>query len=112
MKCCALVFLTLHPHLSTMSLDNLTGDVEANAQPRIGFFFGISDLADPVKNLLLMLFVNSNPTILDTYQNLVLVFCDTFQQSFGFSSVLDCIVQTVIQHFPHTVPIAKHFSLR
>src|SRR2546428_10669663 len=65
MKRCAFAFLTLHPYLSAVSLDNLTGDVEANAQPRIGFFFGVSDLVEPLKNLVLTLFGNPNPKILD-----------------------------------------------
>src|SRR6266446_2615051 len=70
MKRCAFAFLTLHPYLSAVSLDNLTGDVEANAQPRIGFFFGVSDLVEPLKNLVLTLFGNPNPKILDAHEGL------------------------------------------
>src|SRR6266702_1981438 len=37
MKRCTFSFLTFHPYLSAVSLDNLKGDVEANAQPGSGF---------------------------------------------------------------------------
>src|SRR5256886_15284017 len=111
MKRCAFTFLTFHPYLSAVSLDNLKGDVEANAQPGIGSFFSVSDLVEPLKNLLQMLFGNPNAKILDAHKGIVLVFCDTHHHCTRLRRILDRVIQEVNQHLPNAVPVPKRLSL-
>lgn len=56
-----------------MSPDNLAGDVEANAETWVGLSLGISDLVEPLKNLVLVLFGNANPKILDAHMGLIVI---------------------------------------
>src|SRR5437016_2376611 len=107
MKRCAFAFLTFHPYLSTMSLDNLKGDVEANAQPGIGSFFRVSDLIESIKNLLQMLFGNPNAKILDAHKGIVLVFCDTHHHCTRLRRILDRVIQEVNQDLPNAIPVPK-----
>ena len=110
MKRRAFAFLTLYPHPSAVSLDYLVGDIEANTQPRIGFFFGVSDLVEPLKNLALLLFGNPDPKILDAHKGLVLVVRDTYQHRVCLGRVLDRIIQEVNQHLPNAVSIPTHLG--
>src|SRR5438270_5849990 len=93
MKRCAFAFLTFHPYLSAVSLDNFKADVETDAQPGIGFFFGISDLVELLKNLLLIFFSNANPKILNAHKGIILVFCDTYQHCTCPGRILDRVIQ-------------------
>src|SRR5258708_32603609 len=100
---CSFAFLALYPHPSAVSLDYLVGDVEANTQPRIGFFFGVSNLVEPLKNLVLMLFGNPDPKILDAHKGLVLVFRDTYQHRVCLRRLLDRIIQECHHHLPTSI---------
>src|SRR5260370_16590731 len=99
---CPFAFLTLYPHPSAVSLDYLVGDVEANTQPRIGFFFGVSNLVEPLKNLVLMLFGNPDPKILDAHKGLVLVFRDTYNHRVSLGTILDRTIHKL--HPPSPIP--------
>src|ERR1700730_17904952 len=111
MKRCTFSFLTFHPYLSAVSLDNLKGDVEADAQPGIGSFLRISDLVEPLKNLLLMLFGNPNPKILNAHKGIILIFCDTHEHCACLGRILDRVIQEVNQYLPNAVPVPKRLSL-
>lgn len=51
-----------------VTLHDLLGDMQADAKPWIAFSLGIGDLIEPLEDVLLVDFVNTNPKILHTHQ--------------------------------------------
>src|SRR5689334_13603624 len=93
-----------------MSPDNLAADVEADAQARIGFFFGISDLVEPLKDPVLMLFGNPNAKILHTHADRGVVCCDTNEHGVCVRRILDSVIEKVNEYLPDAVAISKYLG--
>src|SRR5947209_6960787 len=108
MKDCPLVFLTLDPHAASMSFDNLTGEIEANAKARIGFFFWIGHLIEPLKNSLLMFFRNADPKILDAHLGIFWVFDNTNNDRICLWGILDSVGHKINEHLPNAISITKY----
>src|SRR5437588_258031 len=57
-------FTALDPHIAAMSPDDLTGEIQTDAQARICFFFWIGHLVETLKNLVVMDFGNADAEVL------------------------------------------------
>jgi len=57
-----------------VALDDFTRDVEDHTESGIGACFGIVDLIEALKNLVLVLFGNAYAKILNAYDDLVRIF--------------------------------------
>src|SRR5581483_650738 len=111
MKDRAFSFTTLYPQVPLMPLDDGAGNIEADAQSRVGFLGWFVDLIDPLEDALVIGLGDTNPKILHAHHDGFFMDCHAYHDPLGSWRVLDSVGQQINEYLPDAVSIAIYLHL-